>query len=416
MKKIKAAILTIGDEILIGQITDTNSVFLAEHLTLSGVSMNDILTVGDCKKKIFSALDYTLTQNDIVIITGGLGPTEDDITKATLADYFNSNMILNQEVAEDVGKIVQSRNLKMNELNKGQALVPDNCKVIRNLNGTAPGMWFEKDNKVVVSLPAVPFEMKAMFLKSVLPLLKAKFELPIIKYRTILTHGVPESHLAEMLNEWETALPKQVKLAYLASPERVRLRLGTECRSGEEADAILNKQVEELHKILGKAIYGEGDYFLEQSIFQMLKKRNKTVSTAESCTGGYLASRITSVAGSSAVFKGGIVAYSNEIKEKLLDIPAELIRKHGAVSKEVARAMAEGTLRSFNTDYAMAVTGIAGPGGGTVQKPVGTVWIAVADKQQIVAAKYNFGQRRDINIRRSSAKAMDMLRKLMLDF
>lgn len=413
MKSTHAAILAIGDEILIGQITDTNSVFLAEQLSLTGIRVNEIQTVGDSREQIFDALDCALQKNEIVLMTGGLGPTEDDMTKEVLTEYFNTELELNKEVLSDVERFITSRNLKANKRNRAQAMVPRSCEVIRNDNGTAPGMWFDHGGKVVISMPAVPFEMKDMFVDKVLPKLKKSFDLPIIMHRTVLTHGIPESHLAELLSEWETDLPAEIKLAYLPSPERVRLRLSIECKDSRKTEKIFEEETQKLYKIIGSAIYGEGDHFLEHSLFYLLKKRNQTMATAESCTGGTIAAKITSVPGSSAVFKGGIVAYSNELKINALGVSAELIKTHGAVSSEVAKAMARGALEKIKSDYAVAVTGIAGPDGGTEEKPVGTVWIAVADKDTVQAKRFQFGKRRDINVRRSASAAMNMLHKLL---
>lgn len=416
MKNISAALLSVGDEILIGQITDTNAVFLAEQLTLKGVQVNEMQTVGDSRRQIFDALDCALRRNDIVLLTGGLGPTDDDLTKAVLSEYFNTQLVLNKEVLADVEGFILSRGFQVNERNRKQALVPEKCKVIRNSNGTAPGMWFEHKGSVVVSMPAVPFEMKEMFSDKVLPLLEQHFDFPSIVHRTILTHGIAESRLAEMLEDFEAALHKDVKLAYLPSPERLRLRLSLWGKSKEKGEEILENEIRKLKKIIGKAIYGEGNYFLEQTVFKLLKERNATLATGESCTGGSISAKITSLPGSSQVFLGGTVAYSNQVKSEHLNVPESLIEKHGAVSQEVVEAMAEGALERFGSDYSIAVSGIAGPEGGTQEKPVGTVWIAVAGKNKLFSKKYTFGKRRNINIQRASAKALDMLRKFILDF
>ena len=416
MKNITAALLSVGDEILIGQITDTNAVFLAEQLTLKGVQVNEMQTVGDSRRQIFDALDCSLQKNDIVLLTGGLGPTDDDLTKAVLAEYFNTNLILNEDVLADVEGFIRSRGFQVNERNRKQALVPEACKVIRNDNGTAPGMWFEHKGSVVVSMPAVPFEMKEMFSEKVLPLLAQHFDFPSIVHRTVLTHGIAESHMAQMLEDFEAALHKDVKLAYLPSPERLRLRFSIGGKSKQQAEEILEAEIHKLKKIIGKAIYGEGNYFLEQTVFELLKERKATLATAESCTGGSIAAKITSVPGSSQVFLGGTVAYSNQVKTEHLKVPEALIEKHGAVSREVVEAMAKGALNVFGSDYSIAVSGIAGPDGGPDEKPVGTVWIAVAGNDKLFSKKYIFGKRRNINIQRASAKALDMLRKFILDF
>ena len=414
--KIKASIITVGDEILIGQITDTNSVFLAEQLTNIGIDVHEMKTVGDSEKQITDALDCSLNRHNIIVMTGGLGPTDDDITKYVLAKYFNTTLVQNDEVLADIEEFVVARGFTVNERNRKQALVPKLCTVIRNTNGTAPGMWFEKNGTVLISVPAVPFEMKEMFTEKILAKLLKHFTLPTIVQRTVLTHGIPESHLAEQLQNWEQQLDKQIKLAYLPSPERLRLRLSIQCTDKEKAQAKLEAEIKKLHKIIGRAIYGEGDYFLEHEVFNLLKKKGKTVVTAESCTGGSVAAKITSIAGSSQIFLGSVVAYSNDVKINKLDVPKKEITKHGAVSKEVVENMAVGALNNFKSDYSIAVSGIAGPDGGTIEKPVGTVWIAVADRQKVFSKKFNFGKRRNINIRRAGSKSLDMLRKFILDY
>ncbi len=413
---MKADIITIGDEILIGQITDTNSVFIAEHLNNAGFEIRQITSVSDKKEHIVNILDEVSEFTDVVIITGGLGPTEDDLTKETLAEYFGSRLVLDKDVLEDVKKFVKNKGFSLNERNIKQAEVPENCKIIRNKNGTAAGMWFEKDNTVYISMPAVPFEMKEMFETNVLPLLKQKFLLPKVVHRNVLTYGFPESSLAEILSDWEGNLHPKISLAYLPSPERIRLRLSMICESEEKAEDILDAEVEKLKDIIGENIFGYGDMFLQDAIAEILKKSNLTVSTAESCTSGNIARLITSVPGSSAYFKGGIAAYSNEVKTNLLKVSEEILEKHGAVSKEVVEQMVRGQLELFKTDFGVAVSGIAGPDGGTEEKPVGTTWIAVGNKDKIIAKKYTFGTRRLLNVRFASARALDNLRKFMLNF
>ena len=412
---MNADIITIGDEILIGQITDTNSQWIAENLNSAGFNIRQITSVGDDKKKIFDILNYISDKSDLVIITGGLGPTEDDITKQTLADYFETKLVISSKILNDIKSFVETRGLDLNERNRKQAEVPESCKLIRNFNGTAPAMWFEKDNTVFISLPAVPFEMKAIMSNSIMDMLKKRFQTPFVVHKTVLTYGLPEAGLAEILSDWENNLDKKIKLAYLPSPERIRLRLSIICKNKEKAEKIIEYEILKLQKIIGKAIFGYGDYFLQDITGQLLKSKNKTVSVAESCTGGKIAHLITSVEGSSEYFKGGIIAYSNEIKINQLNVPEEVIEQYGAVSKEVVEFMAKGQREKFNTDYAVAVSGIAGPGGGTFEKPVGTTWIAVASNNKIIAKKYTFGKMRDINIRIAASKALDMLRKFISD-
>ncbi|RLD50540.1 MAG: competence/damage-inducible protein A [Bacteroidetes bacterium] len=413
---MKADIITIGDEILIGQITDTNSVFIAEKLNNSGFEIRQITSVSDNKEHIITVLDEVSKYTDLVVITGGLGPTEDDLTKQTLADYFGSKLILNEDVLEDVKQFVRNKGFTLNERNIKQAEIPDNCKIIRNKNGTAAGMWFEKDDTVFISMPAVPFEMKEMFEVRVLPLLKEKFKLPKVIHKNILTYGFPESSLAEKLSDWEQNLHSKISLAYLPSPERIRLRLSMICDSEKKAEDILDAEIEKLKGFIGENIYGYGDMFLQDAIAEILKNSNLTVSTAESCTSGNIARLITSVPGSSSYFKGGIAAYSNDVKTALLKVSEETLEKYGAVSKEVVEQMVKGQLELFNTDYGIAVSGIAGPDGGTEEKPVGTTWIAIGNNEKIIAKKYTFGTRRLLNVRFASTRAMDNLRRFILGF
>ncbi|MCF6185369.1 MAG: competence/damage-inducible protein A [Bacteroidales bacterium] len=413
---MKADIIAVGDEILIGQITDTNSQFIAERLNLSGFEIRQITSVADDKKHIIKVLDEVSKYTDLILITGGLGPTEDDKTKQTLADYFKTRLVLNEEVLEDVKHFVKSKGFSLNERNIKQAEVPENCKVIRNKNGTAAGMWFEKNNTVFISVPAVPFEMKEMLETDILPMITKHFKTPHIVHKTVLTYGFPESTLAEKLSNWEQHLYSGINLAYLPSPERIRLRLSIIDDTKAKAENILNKEIQKLNKIIGDSVFGYGNLFLQDALIGILTNRNLTVSTAESCTGGNIAHLITSVPGSSACFKGGIVAYSNKIKTSLLKVSEKVLEKYGAVSKEVVEQMVKGQLELFGTDYGIAVSGIAGPTGGTSEKPVGTTWIAVGNKEKIIARKYTFGTRRLLNIRFASARALDNLRRFILGY
>lgn len=410
---MKADIITIGDEILIGQITDTNSQWIAEQINNIGFKIRRITTVGDDKNEIINVLDNIIGKVNLIIITGGLGPTEDDITKQTLAEYFNQKLKENTEVLEDVTEFITSKGFELNKLNRKQAEVPENCKILRNKNGTAPGMWFKKNKTIIISLPAVPFEMKELVEKKVIPELKIELKLPNVIHKTVLTYGIPEASLAEVLSEWEQNLDKRISLAYLPSPERIRLRLSTICKNKNIAEEIINTEIEKVKNILGKNIFGYGDMFLQEAIGSLLIKKDKTLSISESCTAGNVSRLIASVPGSSKYFKGGIVAYSNEIKNKQLNVPFEIIEKYGAVSKEVVEAMAKGQRQIFKTDFSIAISGIAGPGGGTKEKPVGTTWIAVSDKNKTIARKFNFGKRRLLNVRFASSKSLDMLRKFI---
>ncbi|NPA66998.1 MAG: competence/damage-inducible protein A [Chlorobi bacterium] len=411
---MKADIITVGDEILIGQITDTNSVFIAEKLNDAGFEIRQITSVSDKKEHIKLILNQVSQHTDLVIITGGLGPTADDITKETLVEYFETRLVPNAEVLEDVKKFLKSKGFELNERNVKQAEVPENCRIIRNKNGTAAGMMFEKNNTVYISVPAVPFEMKEMFETSVLPLLKKRFKTPSVIHRNILTYGYFESDLAEKLSDFEKNMHPNVSLAYLPSPERIRLRLSITSEDAEKAKKILDTETEKIEKEISDAVFGYGDIFLQDAVAGILKEKKQTVSTAESCTSGNIARLITSVPGSSAYFKGGIAAYSNEVKMSLLNVSEATLDKYGAVSEEVVKEMLKGLLDLMKTDYGIAVSGIAGPDGGTPEKPVGTTWIAAGNKEKIIAKKYIFGNRRLLNVRFASARALDNLRRFIL--
>ncbi len=413
---MKADIITIGDELLIGQITDTNSQWIGEKLNLAGFEIRQITSVSDDKEHIINTLDEVSKHADVIVITGGLGPTEDDLTKETLAEYFNSEIKLNEDVLQDVKDFVYAKGFELNERNIKQAEVPDKCKVLRNKNGTAPGMWFERDSTIFISLPAVPFEMKELMERQVIPKLKEVTTNPNVIHKTVLTYGIPESSLAELLSDWEQNLNKNIKLAYLPSPERIRLRFSMICDDKVKCNAIIEEEIKKLKKIIGKSIFGYGDIFLEEAVGKILKEKAATLSVAESCTAGNVSRLIASIPGSSEYFKGGVVSYSNEIKNKQLKVPQNLLDNFGAVSKEVVKAMAIGQRKLFNTDYSVAISGIAGPGGGTLEKPVGTTWIAVASKDGVISKKYTFGKRRLLNVRFASAKALDMLRKYILGY
>jgi len=408
---ITAQIITIGDEILIGQITDTNSAFISQKLNEAGIRVTKKVSVGDNESEIVHAIDEALSESDIVLVTGGLGPTKDDITKTTLCKYFNASLRFDEETYRNVEALFKARGRAVTELNRKQAEVPDNCNVIPNLIGTAPGMWFEKNNSVLVSMPGVPQEMKAMMNDRVIPLLKEKFKTPFIYHKNILTQGIGESMLAELIEDWENKLPQEIKLAYLPSTGQVRLRLSS---SGTNKDAVIenvNEQVISLKKIAGKFIYGYDDDTLEKIIGKLLREKNKTVCTAESCTGGFIAHKITSVPGSSDYFKGSVIAYANEVKENILNVPPQLIQKHGAVSEEVVKQMSENARRIVNTDFAIACSGIAGPDGGTKEKPVGTVWVALASDSGVKTRLLQLGAGRLKVIEETALNTLNMLRK-----
>jgi nicotinamide-nucleotide amidase len=412
---MKAKIITIGDEILIGQITDTNSAWMAEEITSMGFQVAEMVTVSDEAAHITQAVHEALTTCDLVLITGGLGPTKDDLTKDVLASYFNSEMVFNQEVFEDIERLFRSKGRTLSDLNRSQAEVPAACEAVRNSRGTAPGMWFDRNGQVLVSMPGVPYEMKGMMEDVVMPKLRNRFQLPHIYHRTILTQGIPESLLAHKLTEWEDALPESIKLAYLPSAGLVRLRLSATGSNLNELEKRIDDCVRTLRAILGDAIFGEGKTTLEETVGELLKQRGETVFTAESCTGGNIAQLFTSHAGSSAFFIGGIVAYSNAQKELFLKVDPQIIQLHGAVSIPTVEAMALRAKQQSGSHWAIATSGIAGPDGGTPDKPVGTVCIAIAGPDGITSEQFLFGALRSYNIRISSLTALQMLRKRILN-
>ena len=407
-------IITIGDELLIGQTIDTNSAWMGERLSMIGLPVRRITSISDEPAEIRSALDDSLKRADLILITGGLGPTNDDRTKKTLGEFFCSRFILNQVVLSDIERLWSKRNAPVVGVNRDQALVPDNCRVIRNFNGTAPGMWFERDGKIVISMPGVPFEMKGMMETTILPALQEHFKAPAIIYKTIMTTGVGESALALKIKAWEDTLPKGFSLAYLPSPGIVKLRI---TGKGPDTGAVIkriDRLLDGLIELIPDWVYGYDEETLEQVMGALLLKNKFTLATAESCTGGTIASLITSVPGSSAWYRGSIVAYANEIKEKLLDIPKETIELHGAVSREVVERMASSARVKLEADYAIAVSGIAGPDGGTPEKPVGTVWIAVSGPKESESKLFALGDHRERNIMRASLAALNMLRVRVL--
>lgn len=411
----KAELITIGDEILIGQIVDTNSAWLATQLNSIGVKVYQTTSVSDDSEHILAALQEANSRADVVIVTGGLGPTKDDITKPTICEYFNSKLIIHEPTLEFITDRLTKRGVKMNEKNRAQALVPDNCEVLANNHGSAPCMKFRKDNTLFFFMPGVPFEMKGIYTDHIPEILKKEFALKSIFHRTILTQGIAESILAEKIADWEDNLPENIKLAYLPRPGIVRLRLSITTENEQEAVQTVSKEVEKLYKIVPEYIFGEGEETLEDIIGKLLKDKNQSLATAESCTGGSIASRITTISGSSAYFKGSVVAYSNEVKAGVLKVDNSLIETYGAVSQQVVEAMVKGTVNLFYVDYAIATSGIAGPTGGTPGKPVGTVWIAVGNKNKIWAEKYYFGDNRERNIERSVISALNMLRKFIIE-
>ena len=406
---MKATIVTIGDEILIGQILDTNSRYISQLLNQAGVSVTERTSIGDRAEQIIATLDRTLAESDIVIITGGLGPTKDDITKHTLAAYFGSEMHYDEAEARHIEQLLAKRGIEFNELNRGQAMVPNCCTVLHNAHGTAPGMWFEHNNQVVISLPGVPFEMQHLMEDEVMPRIKAHFDLRSIVHRTMITSGIAESILATRIAKWEEALPPSLKLAYLPAPNIVRLRLSAYDVEGESTRRIIEREFEKLYHIIPENIVGFEQASVEELVHNTLIERGLTLAVAESCTGGTIASRFTAQAGASAYMLCGVVAYSNESKSRVLGVDAEAIARHGAVSEEVARQMAEGARRISGADYAISTTGIAGPTGGSEAKPVGTVWIGISTPERTFATLRNCGTDRSQIIARATAYAISLL-------
>ncbi|MDY6801157.1 MAG: competence/damage-inducible protein A [Bacteroidota bacterium] len=411
---MNAEIITIGDELLIGQVVDTNAAWIANKLNLLGIDIHKIVSISDKKESIFKALEQVDKSTSLVILTGGLGPTNDDITKIALAKYFRVKLVMNGQVLENIKTFVSKRNADLNERNKQQALVPENCSVIQNTIGTAPGMWFENRDKIIISMPGVPFEMKEMMNNQILEKLKKRYKDFFILHKIILTQGLSESKLAEMLEEWEKTLPKELSVAYLPSPGIIKLRITGKGKNWKYLEEMIQNKVETLKKIIPDYICGYDEEKLEESLGKLLKQKNATVSVAESCTGGNIGQLITSIPGSSEYFKGGIIAYSNEIKENILNVNKRNIEIYGAVSKQVVEEMAQSVLKLFNTNFSIATSGIAGPTGGSREKPVGTTWIAVSSKDTVISQKFIFGDQRNRNIQRASLTAINMLQKLIL--
>ncbi len=413
-KSINAAIITIGDELLIGQTVDTNSAWMAQELNKVGIWVKHRVAVGDVWDDIWKALDEESQLADIVLITGGLGPTADDITKPLLCDYFGGILIVDEGALQNV-KIIFERFLKrpLIDRNLKQAEVPDVCTVIPNKRGTAPGMWFDKNGKVFVSMPGVPHEMKGMMTDHVIPALVKQFNPPHIVHRTLLTAGIGESFLAELIQDFEEALPKVIKLAYLPNYGMVRLRLTATGEDKQSIEQSVDEQFQTLKKLVTDYLVIDEDLPLEAVVGKLLLEKGKTLATAESCTGGYISHLITSVPGSSAYFIGSVVSYDNSIKETVLGVNADTLDNNGAVSEETVFQMANGILKVMQTDYGIAVSGIMGPDGGTATKPVGTVWIAVASKYKTITQHFHFRFDRKRNIDLTAVNALNMLRKLL---
>jgi len=410
---MKAAIVTIGDEILIGQIVDTNSGFIAKSLDRIGVEVYEMLSVSDSREHILETFSKLQNKVDIVVITGGLGPTKDDITKKTFCDYFKDELVVDTAVLEHVTQLIEGFYKRpITQINKDQALVPSKCTVLYNKVGTAPGMWIKKENTVFVSLPGVPFEMKYLVENEVIPKVVQDYKRPYIIHKTILTYGRGESAVAEQLEEWEDNLPKFIKLAYLPSYGRVNLRLSARGTNRDLLEKAIEENVASLTKIIGDIIVGfDEDETIQVILGRMLSKRNLTLSTAESCTGGKIAEMIASVPGASNYFKGSVVAYATEVKINVLGVPENLTNEYSVVSAEVAKAMALNVKKLLKTDYAIATTGNAGPSKGEADAGVGTVYIALATPNEVLAEGFDFGQPREKVIDRASVKGLEILLK-----
>lgn len=413
---MKCELISVGDELLIGQTINTNASWLGEQLNNLGFTIAYGLVISDQKKDIVNALNQAEYRSDVVLITGGLGPTNDDITKHTLTEYFNTTLELDKEIEQNIIDYFTNRNLPILQTNKDQALIPKACHVLPNSRGSASGMWFEKNGVIFISLPGVPYEMKGIMNDHVFTkLLALKGEGSVVINRTVRTHGMGESFLAEVIKSWENNLLKDdLKLAYLPSPGIVKLRISIIGKDKASLEEKLNYYVSELIKLIPDQIYGYGNASMEGVVGELLKENNRTLSTAESCTGGNVSKMLTSISGSSSFFNGSIVSYSNQSKSELLDVNEQNIEKYGAVSQQVVEQMAANVRLKFNSDFGISTSGIAGPSGGSTEKPVGTVWIAVANKDKVVSKKLNLGYNRERNIHVSSLSVLNLLRLELL--
>lgn len=410
---MKVSIINIGDELLIGQVVNTNASWMSQQFLANGMDVTKVFVISDNKDDINNTLQMALQMSDAVVITGGLGPTKDDITKKTLCEYFGSELVEDEATFEVISSIFKKRGYPMTDTNRKQALVPKCCTVLLNKRGTAPGMWFEHNGKVVVSLPGVPFEMQYLMEEEVIPRMLNYFKVGVIIHKNLLFHGIGESFLSDKIEDWELLLPKTIRLAYLPKAGMLRLRLTARGSDRAVLETDINTSLKGLYSLVGEYIRGEDAESLAEIVARTMKNNSKTLAVAESCTGGAIASSITSMAGASEYFKGCVVAYSNEVKNKMLGVKTETLAKYGAVSEETAREMVLGVISNMDTDYAVATTGIAGPGGGSQEKPVGTVWIAVASRNEIHTQKMSFGDDRLRTIERTLNQTFANLLKLM---
>ncbi|HNQ83353.1 MAG TPA: competence/damage-inducible protein A [Bacteroidales bacterium] len=411
---MEAEIISIGDELLIGQVINTNASWMARRLAENGIRARNMVVVPDEAEDIRKAVDVAFGRSEVILVTGGLGPTKDDITKKVLCDYFGTRLVFHQPSFDNILRLFPTRASNLSPANRQQADIPENCTPVMNQFGTAPGMIFRKEGRILVSMPGVPFEMEAMMNNDVIPMLKKSANSDVMVCKTLLTQGVGESYLSELIAVWEESLPENMKLAYLPQPGIVRLRLNAYGDNRETLQEQIDFQSAKLEEIIPDLIFGYGDDTMEAVAGKLLREKGKSLSTAESCTGGYLAHLITSVPGSSDYFKGSVVAYANDIKMALLGVSEGSLARHGAVSEEVVREMALGALEKFNTDYAVSTSGVAGPDGGTPEKPVGTVWVAVASRIGATTKLFRLGDHRGRNIRRAALSALNMLRLELL--
>jgi len=410
---ITAEIITIGDELLIGQVVDTNSAFIARELNNIGINVYQITSVSDSRQHILTALEDASRRVQLVLTTGGLGPTKDDITKNVFAEFTNDQLVYHAETLRNIEAMMAARGIAMNPLNIKQAEVPSCCTVIPNSAGTAPGMWFEKDRVIYIAMPGVPFEMKTMMVDEVLPRLQKQFVTGIILHRTLLVSGFPESALALHIEDWENNLPHDISLAYLPGSGIIRLRLSSSGADRPYLEMQTEAEIEKLRVILGNHIISENDETIEEIVARMLTAKGQTLAVAESCTGGNIAHLLTSLSGSSAYFKGSVVAYANEIKEKILQVNPRDLQQYGAVSEQVVTQMAANVRKLMGADYGISTSGIAGPTGGTAEKPVGTMWIAAATASKTEARILRYGNNRESNIQRTSTAALNLLREMI---
>lgn len=406
-------LINIGDELLIGQVVNTNAAFIGQQMTAAGFELTDVITIGDDGLAIREAVERAMSKTDVVLMTGGLGPTKDDITKKVICDIFQRELVIDEATLKQVTEMFAARGMELTETNRQQAAVPDGCVVLTNTLGTAPGLWLEKDGKVLISLPGVPFEMEKLIKDEVLPRLKAgKFRSSSLLYKVVQCTNITESGLSDMLEEYEKQLPEGFKLAYLPKPGIIRLRLTAEGNDTEQMQTTLDQQFDLLKQQVAEYAFTDEDIELEEVVGRLLVKAGKTMATAESCTGGYIAHLITSVPGSSRYFQGSLVSYSNDIKRDLLNVREDNLKRRGAVSEPVVSDMALNAMGLFDVDYTIATSGIAGPDGGTPEKPVGTVWIAVATPVRLATKEFRFGSRmgRKQIIERAARAALNMLR------